>query len=97
MLLSIIIPAYNEAEGLPTLTDQTSKILEDMAARDRCRPRDGIWKSSTAAAGWTCLYVVAGLNKVEIGETLAQRGLVAESSHRATALRDRSTPVGIQV
>ena len=60
MLLSIIIPVYNEAEGLPTLmarlgpvargidwdyelifvndgsTDQTRKILEDMAARDRC-------------------------------------------------------------
>jgi dolichol-phosphate mannosyltransferase len=60
MLLSIIIPVYNEAESLSTLmarllpvargidwdyelifvndgsTDQTRKILEDMAARDRC-------------------------------------------------------------
>jgi glycosyltransferase involved in cell wall biosynthesis len=60
MLLSIIIPVYNEAESLPTLiarlglvargidwdhelifvndgsTDKTGKVLEDLAARDRC-------------------------------------------------------------
>jgi dolichol-phosphate mannosyltransferase len=43
------------------------------------------------------LYVVAGLNNLEIRETHPQRGVVLESSHTATAIGDRSVLVGIQV
>jgi glycosyltransferase involved in cell wall biosynthesis len=43
------------------------------------------------------LYVVTGLNNLEIRETHPQRGVVLESSHTATAIGDRSVLVGIQV
>jgi len=75
-------------ELLPEILGLMRQGYDVVFAQRRARPGDGIWKSSTSAAFYW-------LNNDEIGGTLAKRGLVAESSHRATTLRDRSVPVGI--
>jgi len=40
------------------------------------------------------LYVVSGLNNLEIGETLPQRGVVLEASNSAVPIRDETVLVG---